>query len=207
VQPVERQRVTFATPIPEVMPATVPPPWVPPAESESTIDPSVWEGPPSEGLPTPGEIVLEPGEHARWVGDGGEASATATSAQVPEPAGDFGAGWAAIRDANIRPFVEWIVPPPVSLPVLPSARGGNGNSGPQRPNPNGGGGRPQPQQQNAQQASDGNRKRRRRRRHGRQRQDEGRHERGDRGDRSERGDRNDRTRSPRLPGVYNPGGD
>jgi ATP-dependent DNA helicase RecQ len=208
VQPIERQRVTFATPIPEVMPATVPPPWVPPAESESTFDPSVWEGSPSEGSPTPGEIVLEPGEHARWVDGLSEAEAMSGPAQTAGATGDFGVSWASVRDANIRPFVEWIVPSPISLPVLPSARNGNGNSAQQRANPNVGGGRPQPQQQNGQQAADGNRKRRRRRRHGRQRPDgEARHERGDRGDRNERGDRGDRNRSPRLPGVYNPGGD
>jgi len=37
---------------------------------------------------------------------------------------DFEAGWAAIRDANIRPYVEWVVPPPFALPVATTARGG-----------------------------------------------------------------------------------
>jgi hypothetical protein len=99
----------------------------------------------------------------------------------------FLAGWAAARDANIRPFVEWIVPPPVSLPVMQTNR-----SGGSQPRPNQGGNHPraQPQQQGGQHAGDGNRKRKRRRRHGHQRSEP-----------------NEVNRGPRLPGVYNPGGD
>jgi len=182
--PVERQRPMFATAIPEVMPATVPPPWVLPPESDAIIDPTVWEGESGAGTPAAGEIVLEPGESAAWLGD---MAAQAGEAGAPEA---FLAAWAAVRDANIRPFVEWIVPSPVSLPVMQISR--NGGS---QPRPGGGNHhRPQPQQQQGgQHAGDGNgnRKRKRRRRRG--------HQRG-----SEPSEVN---RGPRLPGVYNPGGD
>ena len=185
-QPVARQKPVpvFATPIPEVMPATVPPPWVPPPESDSFVDPSVWEGVPAEGVLLAGEIALELGESDAWLREAGSNADGASSPPVP---GDFVAGWAAIRDANIRPFVEWIVPSPVSLPVLPTARGGGG----QQQRPNQGGSRPRQQQQGAANPGDGNRKRRRRRRHAG----------------SPHVEPEARNRSPRLPGVYNPGGD
>jgi ATP-dependent DNA helicase RecQ len=182
--PVERQRPMFATAIPEVMPATVPPPWVLPPESDAIIDPTVWQGESGAGTPAAGEIVLEPGESDAWLG---ARTAAAGEAGAPEA---FQAAWAAVRDANIRPFVEWIVPSPVSLPFMQTSRNGGG-----QPRPNQGGGnhhRPQPQpQQGGQQAGDSNRKRKRRRRHG--------HQRG--------GEPSEETRGPRLPGVYNPGGD
>jgi ATP-dependent DNA helicase RecQ len=182
-QPAARQRIVFATPIPEVMPATVPPPWVPPPASESVIDPSVWEGVPEEGALLAGEIALDPGENDAWMTE--VAPSGEDSASTAPVASDFAAGWASIRDANIRPFVEWIVPSPVSLPALPAARNGGG----QQPRPNQGAARPQPQ--NGQQPGDGNRKRRRRRRHGGRPHVEP----------------EARNRTPRLPGVYNPGGD
>jgi hypothetical protein len=118
---------------------------------------------------------------------------------MPASAGDAGnpeaflAAWAAVRDANIRPFVEWIAPSPVSLPVMPTNRNGGG-----QPRPSQGGGnhhRPQPQQQQGSQhageGNGGNRKRKRRRRRGPQRG----------------GEPSEVNRGPRLPGVYNPGGD
>ncbi|MGA9656805.1 MAG: hypothetical protein WBV96_23125, partial [Polyangia bacterium] len=83
--------------------------------------------------------------------------------------------------ANIRPYVEWVVPPPLSLPVAASVHGAPGRPPPSGQNPNGRGGN----------ESDGGRRQRRRSRHGRHRHGR------DRGDR----------RGPRLPGVYNPGGD
>jgi hypothetical protein len=94
-----------------------------------------------------------------------------------------------VRDANIRPFVEWIVPPAVSLPVIQTSR--NGGAQP-RPNQGGNHHHAQPQQQGGQHGGEGNRKRKRRRRRGHQ-----------------RGESNEvnRDRGPRLPGVYNPGGD
>jgi ATP-dependent DNA helicase RecQ len=178
---VERQRPMFATPIPEVMPTTVPPPWFPPPESESTIDPAVWDGVSAAGEPSAGELFLEPGEHAAWLADA--ASASLDSAPANSEA--FATGWAAIRDANIRPYVEWIVPPPVSLPVLAPIRNGSGQ---QRPN-QGGNHHPVQSQQGGQHP--GNRKRKRRRRHGHQHSEHN----------------ETLNRGPRLPGVYNPGGD
>ena len=128
---------------------------------------------------------------------------------APTTTGDaFRAGWDAIRDANIRPYVEWRPSGPLSLPVMragtPSNAGnGAGNHavpGPNRPpqgvsqsggngnghSGHGGGGGPQ-----------GNRRRRKR--------GQGQGQFRDRG--NDRPHRRDRERGPRLPGVYNPGGD
>ena len=165
------------------MPATVPPPWVPPPASEANLDPSVWDGVPSGGAPAAGEVVWGPGEAETWAGEAAVAAAVEPTAEDT-----LAAGWAAVRDANIRPFVEWIAPPPVSLPVVGSGRsGGNGGSQPQRPQQ----AKHHPQgQAQGQRGGESDRKRRRRRRHGRH------HAEGD-----------ERPRGPRLPGVYNPGGD
>jgi hypothetical protein len=182
--PVERQRPMFATPIPEVMPTTVPPPWVPPPASDALIDPSVWDGVPAAGSSAAGEIVLEPGESDAWL-ENAEAKNAALDGN-PANSDAFATGWAAVRDANIRPFVEWIVPPPLSLPVLAPSRNGGGQ---QRPNQ--GGNHHQAQQQVGPNGDNGNRKRRRRRRHG--------HPHGEPPPAPNRG--------PRIPGVYNPGGD
>jgi ATP-dependent DNA helicase RecQ len=183
-----QKRAVFATAIPEVMPATVPLPWVPPPESEAAVDPTVWEGEAAAGAPLAGEIMLDPGEGEAWQEKCGAVAAGPGEAAAEEP---FAAGWAATRDANIRPFVEWVVPPPVSLPVISGARGGGGGRGgpPQRqqqqvPSQQGN------QQDNGQRQGDINRRRRRRRRRGRH-----------------RGADDDRQRGPRLPGVYNPGDD
>jgi ATP-dependent DNA helicase RecQ len=179
-----QKRPAFATAIPEVMPATVPPPWVPPPVSEATVDPGVWEGPASEGVPAAGEIVFEPEERNGW-----------SAAPEPAPSADadaeaaFTAGWSAVRDANIRPFVEWIVPPPLSLPVIAGARGNGNGGGQQQKKSQPGRNQQQAQATGGQHGGDSSRKRRRRRR--------GRH----------RGEADDRPRGPRLPGVYNPGGD
>jgi hypothetical protein len=164
----------------------VPLPWVSPPESDAVIDPTIWEGEFSPGVPSAGEIVLEPGENDAWLGD---MAASAGDAGDPEA---FQTAWAAVRDANIRPFVEWIAPSPVSLPVMQTNRNGGG-----QPRPSQGGGnhhRPQAQQQQGgHHAGDanGDRKRKRRRRRGPQRG----------------GEPSETTRGPRLPGVYNPGGD
>ena len=182
VAPALQKRPAFATAIPEVMPATVPPPWVPAPESDATIDPSVWDGESTEALPLAGEIVLEPGEGEAW------QERCAVGAEPPGEAttdAAFAGGWAAVRDANIRPFVEWIVPPSISLPVIPVARGGG-----QQPQQQKGRAHQRQKSDSGQQGGDNNRKRRRRRRRGRH-----------------RGDQDDRQRGSRLPGVYNPGGD
>jgi ATP-dependent DNA helicase RecQ len=181
--PAQPKRPVFATAIPEVMPATVPPPWVPPPESEATVDSAVWEGGASEGVPAAGEVVFEPAEQDAWSG----ASAAAPGADADAAVG-FVSGWAAVRDANIRPFIEWIVPPPVSLPVIAVARGNGNGGGPQQQRPQQG--RQPSQPAGGQHGGESNRKRRRRRRRG-----------------HNHGESDDRQRSPRLPGVYNPGGD
>jgi hypothetical protein len=116
--------------------------------------------------------------------------------------GDWDSKWGSVRDANIRPYVDWRPGQPVTLPVLTArpqgGAGGGGGGQPQafgghqgrHPGHNGGpDGRGGP---------DGGRGGRRRRRRGRQQQRQGRdHHRHSR----------DRDRGPRLPGVYNPGGD
>ena len=177
----ERQRPAFATPIPELPPPTLPPPWVPPPESDSSIDPSVWDGD-CAAAPAAGEIVLDPGEHEGWLGEAQAASEALAEGD------EFAAGWVAVRDANIRPFVEWIVPPSVSLPVVPVSRAGGQ---PQRQSQPGNSHHHHPPQGGSQPQGDGRGgKRRRRRRRGRHRGDQPEHDNG-----------------PRLPGVYNPGGD
>jgi ATP-dependent DNA helicase RecQ len=179
-QVVERQRPTFATAIPEVMPTTVPPPWVPPPESDATFDPALWDDATGPGIPASGEIVMEPEDTHAWL----DASPVAAE-QQPESgeAPDFITGWSAVRDANIRPFIEWIAAPPVSLPVIQGTRPGG------QPQKQGGHPHPQPQGQTSD-GGNGGRKRRRKRRRG-----------------HHRGEQDDRNRTPRLPGVYNPGGD
>jgi len=183
---VQRARPVFATAIPEVMPATVPPPWVPAPEYEANLDPSAWEGEPSGAAPVPGEVVLEPGEAEAWLGQ-----APDVVPPLSESDGDaFAGGWSSVRDANIRPFVEWIVAPSVSLPVVGPSRGSSG--GPQPPrHPQRGNHHPSGQSsQGGSQGGDANRRRRRRRRRGRH-----------------HGESEERQRGPRLPGMYNPGGD
>jgi ATP-dependent DNA helicase RecQ len=173
--PAPRPALTFATAIPDLPGLAVPPPWVPPPDSDGAVDESVWQEAPAAALPAAGEIVLAPGEAESFLA---EVAPSETGAAGSAP--DFTAGWAAIRDANIRPYVEWVVPPPLSLPVATSVRGGEARPPQRGQNPNGQGGND----------SDGGRRRHRRSRHGRNRH-------------SRDGDRH----GPRLPGVYNPGGD
>jgi hypothetical protein len=166
----------FLTAIPDLPGPAVPPSWVPPPASDSTIDESIWQTAPEAEGPAVGEIVLEPGEAESFLV---EVAPSETPAGDATP--DFAAGWAAIRDANIRPYVEWVVPPPFTLPVATTARGGEAKPAQGGQNQSGQGGND----------SGGGRRRHRHSRHGRNR-----HSR-DGGDR----------RGPRLPGVYNPGGD
>jgi hypothetical protein len=165
----------FPTAIPDLPPQTVPPPWVPPPESDHVVDEQVWQEAQEAGRPAAGEIMLEAGEAEAFLSEVASADTG-----VGEGAPDFAAGWSAIRDANIRPYVEWVVPASFSLPVAGAPRGGE-----ERPQQGG-------QSPNGQGGTDaGGRRRRRRSRHGRNR-----HARNV-------GNR----RGPRLPGVYNPGGD
>jgi hypothetical protein len=171
-----RPVAVFPTAIPDLPSHTVPPPWVPPPESDHVVDESVWQGTGGAGEPAAGEIVLEPGEIEAFLSEISSPDEGAEAAAAP----DFTAGWSAIRDANIRPYVEWVAPPSFSLPV---AGGRGGDERPQQggQNPNGQGNHD----------GGGGRRRRRRSRHGRNRH----------------GRNGSDRRGPRLPGVYNPGGD
>jgi hypothetical protein len=177
--PTPRSTPTFPTAIPDLPSLAVPPPWIPTPVGDNTVDESVWQGRPEAGTFAAGEIVLEPGEAEAFL-----SQITSSETRDEAPA-DFATGWAAIRDANIRPYVEWVVLPPFSLPVAAPARGGEAR--PQQTHPN----KQNPNGQGGNDPGGGGRRRHRRSRHARNRHGR------DGGDR----------RGPRLPGVYNPGGD
>jgi hypothetical protein len=198
--------------LPPLLAAEIPPP----ADSEGTFDASLWAGA-DEAMPAAGEAVVE--FEDGWLTPPAEpvlAAAPAPEAAAPEGAAleatpeaapaaptvdDPVARWAAVRDANIRPYVDWRPVGPIALPVmLTPARppqGGGGGGGHQHP-PLLAGGRPRhpgynnggPQNGGG---GGGRRKRRGRNRPGR--------------DQQHGGHRRDRDRGPRLPGFYNPGGD
>jgi ATP-dependent DNA helicase RecQ len=120
--------------------------------------------------------------------------------------------WTAVRDANIRPYVDWRAVPAVSLPVLQvrpqpasSSQGHNGggqhhNNGPARHKQGQQGRHPGYSANGGGNGNDrgGN---------GNDRGGRGRKRRGP-PDRQNRHNRDrDRDRGPRIPGVYNPGGD
>ncbi len=196
--PLAARVVVYATAIPEVLaPMTVAQSPVAP-ESEATFDQSALQVAPDGGRWLDGDAVLEDADAAAWANRpvaGTHAGASAGDVVVAAP-GEFDTAWNAVRDANIRPFVAWVTPAPVSLPPMQVLRhqhqsggggsgggGGGGGGGQQRPNGGGsygnGGGK----------------------RGGRRRRGGGRPE----GDRPQRDHRE--PRGPRLPGVYNPGGD
>jgi ATP-dependent DNA helicase RecQ len=176
------RQVVFETAIPELLaPLAALPEPVPP-ESEASLDETAWDGA-TAPADLPGEIVLEPAELEGWM-EGMPA--------VPAPDGemDFDGQWSAVRDANIRPYVDWVVAPPVSLPVVvakpPQQQHQHQHHHPGGPRPGGGGGG------GGQQGGNRDRDKRGRRRKRRQGRDRG---------------REPTNRGPRLPGVYNPGGD
>jgi ATP-dependent DNA helicase RecQ len=175
-----RRVPTPTTPIPELPPPLAAMVVGPPPESEATFDPDVLLETPEAGQPMSGDAVMDAEEVAGW-------SSLLDGAQAGLSEEDFQASWAAVRDANIRPYIEWLPSKPVSLPALASRA-----PAPSRPS-RGGGGPPvatSPKRQNG--AGDsGQDGRRRRRRRGRRRHGEPANE----------------PRGPRLPGVYNPGGD
>jgi len=169
-----------------------------------------------------------PPEDARAPVNGVEALAASSEgdaalAGAPEssPAGEDGASgarylpaWTAVRDANIRPYADWRLVPPVSLPVMQvrtQPQNGYGQQG-QRPRPPQQHGQHDQRRHGAQGASGGND------RGGSDRggSDRGGNDRGgnDRGGRRRKrrgpdrqNNRPNRDRGPRLPGFYNPGGD
>ena len=89
---------------------------------------------PEAGQPLAGDAVVDGEEMASW------RTLLEAAAEVP-PAlpteEDFESSWSAVRDANIRPYVEWTPSKPVSLPALvsrpqqpPSSRPRAGGGGP-----------------------------------------------------------------------------
>jgi hypothetical protein len=187
--PAPARAIEFETRIPDLLPPLVHAPIPTLAGADDVIDESVWQDAGGAGSHPAGEVVLEADEAAAWL----SRPAGPQTGSDPEPR-DFDAGWATARDANIRPYVGWVEPVPVSLPVLNMPRanqpghqhrgGGDGQAsrheGDRGP---GGGGR----------GARSGRPRRRRRRGG--------------GGQEGRPEREVRSRGPRLPGMYNPGGD
>jgi ATP-dependent DNA helicase RecQ len=172
-----------ATPIPELPPPMAA--WVvgPAPDSEATFDENVLLESPEAGQPLAGDAVVDGEEMASWRTLLEVAGESPVALPTEE---DFESTWSAVRDANIRPYVEWMPSKPVSLPALvsrpmPSSSGGRPRGGPP----------PKPQKRASNGSGDGGDGRRRRRRRGRRRH----------------GESTPEPRGPRLPGVYNPGGD
>jgi ATP-dependent DNA helicase RecQ len=209
----------FETDIPsDILPPLAPFEVPPPPDSEQTFDEGLWAmADAGAGDAMPGDAVVDMAEHDTGAAPAqAETGAQDTGAAAPATELDFNNGWAAIRDANIRPYAEWRAGAPVTLPVLvarPVAAGGHqgnhpghhghggggGGGGGDRHHHRGGGG-PGGRFDGGGGGGGGGGKRKRRR--GRNR---------DRGERdNNRRDHHrhrDRERGPRLPGVYNPGGD
>jgi ATP-dependent DNA helicase RecQ len=197
--------VVFETAIPGDVPAPLPP-WEvpPPADSEQSFDEGLWAGADAgAGDALAGDAVIDPAEL-----EGGAEAAAAANGGEPPPDEDFAPGWAAVRDANIRPYVEWRAGAQVTLPVLTARPNqGGGGQGSHAPGHGHGGGHHQQRGGGPERRGgpddryDGGGGRgggRRRRRRGRNR---------DRDQRRDHHRHRDRDRGPRLPGVYNPGGD
>ena len=202
----------FETEIPGDVPPPLPPFEVPaPAESEQTFDEGLWTlADAGAGEPMSGDAVVDLSDH--------QVEPTEAPADGAAAAGDqdFTTGWAAVRDANIRPYAEWRAGAPVALPVLvarPQAGGGNnaghhghGHGGHGHGGGHGGGGGGGGDRQfrgggpggrfDGDAGGGGGRRRKRR---GKNRDREN--------NRRDHHRHRDRDRGPRLPGVYNPGGD
>jgi ATP-dependent DNA helicase RecQ len=115
--------------------------------------------------------------------------------------------WTAVRDANIRPYADWRLVPPVSLPVMQvraQPQNGHGQQG-QRPRSHQHGG-PQDQRRHGPQGASGGNDRGGNDRGGNDRGGNGGRRRKRRGP-DRQNNRPHRDRGPRLPGFYNPGGD
>ena len=115
--------------LPPLPPFEVPPP----PDSEQTFDEGLWAAADAgAGDAMPGDAVVDMAEHDTGAApaqvDTGAAAETETGAVAPAIDQDFNTGWAAIRDANIRPYAEWRAGAPVTLPVLvarPVSSGGH----------------------------------------------------------------------------------
>jgi len=192
----------FEWEIPGDVPAPLPPYEVPPPpDSEQAFDEGLWAAADAGvGEPLAGDAVID-------MNDPELAQTPAAAADEGAPAEeDFGPAWVAVRDANIRPYAEWRPGGPVTLPVLaarPPSGGGQANHAGHHGHGHGGGGGgnhrgggPDGRFDGGGGGGGGGRRRRRR----------GRNRDGDRNRRDHHRHR-DRDRGPRLPGVYNPGGD
>ncbi|HXI60219.1 MAG TPA: ATP-dependent DNA helicase RecQ [Polyangia bacterium] len=205
------------------------------ADSESPMDERVWDDLPEAGREMPGDAVID--DQAAWLAEMTAEVTAETPAEAPvimlvdapeeitlvdgpvnntgamppsnAAAGDFDGSWAAVRDANIRPYVDWRPTQPVPLPTMTLPRPPVQQPGGHPNNPRAAQGANGPKNHNAQGAQNGHGQngggpgRNRRRRRGRDRNRPGREGGGGGGG---GGDRN-RDRGPRLPGFYNPGGD
>jgi uncharacterized membrane protein YgcG len=205
--------IVFETAIPsDVLPPLPPFEIPPPPDSEHTFDEGLWASADAgAGDPMAGDAVVDPAEYEAGVeaaaaqgGQGGQDAQGADGAAPPGD-GDYTAGWAAVRDANIRPYVEWRSGAPVALPVLaarPNQQGGGHGQGNHAGGHGHGGGHHRrgggPDGRFDGGGGGGGGGGRRRRRRGRNR---------DRDQRRDHHRNRDRERGPRLPGVYNPGGD
>jgi hypothetical protein len=174
------------------------------AEGAATFDEARWED--AGGIaaaPLSGEVVIDPADDWASV----DASAAAAAAEAP-PSSDavlppdsdeaHDARWVAVRDANIRPYLDWRPGAPVSLPpITPRQQQQNGARPQHQQHHPGHHGRPggHPGHNGPRDGGGGGRRRRRGRDRDRDR-DRQRHDRP-----------RDRNRGPRLPGFYNPGGD
>ncbi len=195
----------FEWEIPGDVPAPLAPYEVPPPpDSEQTFDEGLWAAAADAGVgePLAGDAVID-------MNDPELAQTPAAAADEGAPAEeDFGPAWAAVRDANIRPYAEWRPGGPVTLPVLaarPPSGGGQASHAGHHGHGHGGGGNHRgggPDGRFDGGGGGGGGGGRRRRRRGRNRDGGG----GDRNRRDHHRHR-DRDRGPRLPGVYNPGGD
>ena len=182
-----------------------------PSERESTFDEAIWADAGELGaVSLSGEVVIDPADD--WTAPAvvdtldapqSTAEADAPGSDVVLPPEPVDARWIAIRDANIRPYLDWRPGVAVPLPPLVVRPGQHAPRGPQPqqhqagpprhggrpgyngpgPRPNGGGG--------GGGGGNGRRRRGRDRDRDRPRNDQNRH----------------RERGPRLPGFYNPGGD
>ncbi|HEX4405829.1 MAG TPA: ATP-dependent DNA helicase RecQ [Polyangia bacterium] len=213
-----------------------------PLESERELDVSVWASSDEVEPTQPQQLLAGEALHDdadEWLAEimaasageiappvnGVEVLTAPTESDVARPEAVDGASvidgdhylpaWAAVRDANIRPYADWRAVPAISLPVLQvrpqpavSPQGHNrgqqhNNNGPARHQQQGQRGRHQGYSANGggnDRGGNGN--------------DRGGNDRGGRRkrrgppDRPNRHNRDrDRDRGPRIPGVYNPGGD
>jgi ATP-dependent DNA helicase RecQ len=203
--------------IPEILPPLAAREIAPPPESEAQFEAAIWDDLGELGQPLPGDVVLEGAELDSWQQ---EVAAPELALAAAEPNGaqdgqenEFVTSWGAVRDANIRPYVEWLPSKVISLPAIPGRAAPTRSQPPQPGNhpkrakhkngfSSGGSGGGGGGGAGGAVGRDGRRKRRRR---GRRRERDQVTE--TRGSGSGSRDRDREPRGPRLPGVYNPGGD